>query len=54
MNLTPSLQSAPLEERRRWLIDLEEQLLAHRDELARIITLEQGKPLTEVQATAIV
>jgi succinate-semialdehyde dehydrogenase/glutarate-semialdehyde dehydrogenase len=39
--------AAPVAERRRWLLDVQAALLAHRDELARIITLEQGKPFKE-------
>ncbi len=37
----------PPEERRRWLTNLYELMIAHQQELARIITLEQGKPLKE-------
>lgn len=33
--------------RRGWLVAIHDALLAHRPELARIITLEQGKPLKE-------
>ncbi|MBM3880554.1 MAG: aldehyde dehydrogenase family protein [Verrucomicrobia bacterium] len=36
-----------LEQRRDWLAALEGRLLAAKDELARIITLENGKPLRE-------
>ncbi|MBI3852742.1 MAG: NAD-dependent succinate-semialdehyde dehydrogenase [Verrucomicrobia bacterium] len=34
-------------ERQNWLLAITELLLEHREELARIITLEQGKPLKE-------
>ena len=37
----------PLAERRAWLTGIVHALAEQRDELARIITLEQGKPLTE-------
>lgn len=37
----------PLAERRTWLAGITRALEEHRDELARIITLEQGKPLKE-------
>ncbi len=47
---------APLPSRRAWLTSIHDLLLEHRDELARIITLEHGKPLaealTEVDYTA--
>ncbi len=33
--------------RRRWLEDLHQALLQYKEEIARIITLEQGKPLQE-------
>ncbi|MGH9162632.1 MAG: NAD-dependent succinate-semialdehyde dehydrogenase [Vicinamibacteraceae bacterium] len=36
-----------LEQRRRWLSGIADRLLAHTSTLARIITLEQGKPLKE-------
>ena len=39
----------PTGERKQWLVDIHSKLLANRDELARIITLEQGKPLKEAQ-----
>ncbi len=35
--------------RRRWLLGHAEQLVAERDELARIITAENGKPLAEAR-----
>ncbi len=34
-------------ERSRWLAKIAESLISHKDELGRIITLEQGKPLKE-------
>ena len=37
----------PLPERKMWLAGIVRALAEHREELARIITLEQGKPLTE-------
>ena len=37
----------PLAERQAWLAGIVRALAEHRDELARIITLEQGKPLKE-------
>jgi len=37
----------PLAERRVWLAEIVRALAAPREELARIITLEQGKPLKE-------
>ena len=36
-----------LTQRRDWLVRIHDQLLENRDELGRIITLEQGKPLKE-------
>lgn len=39
-----------LEERRNWLKNIHEGLAEYREELARIITLEQGKPLAESRA----
>lgn len=38
---------SPLEERAQWLSRIHELLLAHKQEMGRIITLEQGKPLKE-------
>jgi succinate-semialdehyde dehydrogenase/glutarate-semialdehyde dehydrogenase len=35
------------DERRAWLLGIHERMLAHRDTLARTITLENGKPLRE-------
>ena len=40
---------APPATRAGWLNAIAETLLAHRDELARIITLENGKPLAEAK-----
>lgn len=40
----------PVDERRRWLTAIDEMLMANKEELARIITLEQGKPLKESRA----
>ncbi|HZP84346.1 MAG TPA: NAD-dependent succinate-semialdehyde dehydrogenase [Chthonomonadaceae bacterium] len=40
-------QPPPLEQRREWLRAITALLLEHKEELARIITLEQGKPLAE-------
>ncbi len=37
----------PIEVRRRWLEGLYRELMTHKEEVARIITLEQGKPLKE-------
>ncbi len=37
----------PLEQRRAWLMKMVDLLTANKSELARVITLEQGKPLTE-------
>ncbi|MCS7033636.1 MAG: aldehyde dehydrogenase family protein, partial [Phycisphaerae bacterium] len=37
----------PLEQRRNWLLAIHDALLREKTELARIITLEQGKPLKE-------
>src|ERR1051326_3768435 len=37
----------PLAQRKRWLEQIVDLLLANKQELARIITLEQGKPLKE-------
>lgn len=42
--------SAPLETRRAWLEGIRDRLLAHQETLARIITLENGKPLREARA----
>lgn len=43
-----AVRGAPaLQDRRRWLLRIEQLLLQHKHELARIITLEQGKPLAE-------
>lgn len=42
-----SCAAPPLAERRTWLTGIARALGQHRDELARIITLEQGKPLKE-------
>jgi succinate-semialdehyde dehydrogenase/glutarate-semialdehyde dehydrogenase len=39
-------------QRREWLQKIEQALLAEREELGRIITLEQGKPLREAIAEA--
>jgi len=39
--------SPSTDQRRRWLSGIHDLLLKHKDELARIITLEQGKPLKE-------
>src|SRR5690606_30497447 len=36
-----------IERRARWLRDIADQLLKNKAELGRIITLENGKPLTE-------
>ncbi|MCX8089717.1 MAG: NAD-dependent succinate-semialdehyde dehydrogenase [Verrucomicrobiae bacterium] len=41
---------APLEARRAWLEGIRDRLLAHRETLARTITLENGKPLREARA----
>src|SRR6476661_854604 len=41
------VQPAPLEQRREWLRAITALLLEQKEELARIITLEQGKPLAE-------
>lgn len=40
---------APLAQRAAWLIAIADALLANRDELARIITLENGKPIGEAK-----
>ncbi len=40
-------QTASAEQREQWLRSLAAALAEHREDLARIITLEQGKPLTE-------
>ena len=40
-------QDASPDERRRWLRDIHDLLMTNKQELARIITLEQGKPLKE-------
>lgn len=43
-----SLAATPtLAERSAWLSAIADRLMTHKDELARIITLEQGKPLKE-------
>ncbi len=42
-----AVAAPPLAERRTWLAGIARALTGHRDELARIITLEQGKPLKE-------
>lgn len=43
-----AMAEAPSPGRRaRWLTDMGDAMLAHKDELARIITLENGKPLAE-------
>jgi succinate-semialdehyde dehydrogenase/glutarate-semialdehyde dehydrogenase len=39
-----------LQTRGAWLVDIADQLLSHQEEFARIITLEQGKPLGEAAA----
>jgi succinate-semialdehyde dehydrogenase/glutarate-semialdehyde dehydrogenase len=41
--------SPPPQERREWLLALHQSLLENKAELARIITLEHGKPLKESQ-----
>jgi len=41
------LARASLDERARWLTQIHQALLENKHELARIITLEQGKPLKE-------
>jgi len=43
-------EPASLAHRRKWLRDIAAHLLDEREELGRIITLEQGKPLTEAMA----
>ena len=40
-------QDVSRDERRRWLREVHEQLMANKQDLARIITLEQGKPIKE-------
>src|SRR5262245_34580128 len=40
-------QIPEIERRRSWLVGIADLLTTHRSELARIITLEQGKPLRE-------
>jgi succinate-semialdehyde dehydrogenase/glutarate-semialdehyde dehydrogenase len=40
-------QPTPLEQRREWLRAITSLMLENKEELARIITLEQGKPLKE-------
>lgn len=40
----------PIEERKEWLRKIHDGLLGNREEIARIITLEQGKPLAESRA----
>lgn len=40
-------ETIPVDVRRRWLLGIVKLLNDHREELARIITLEQGKPLKE-------
>jgi succinate-semialdehyde dehydrogenase/glutarate-semialdehyde dehydrogenase len=43
-----AMQSTPtLDQRRQWLISIGDQLLQNINEIARIITLEHGKPLAE-------
>lgn len=41
---------ASLEQRRKWLEQIDHALLASRDELGRILTMEHGKPWTEGKA----
>lgn len=41
------LSPVPATERERWLRAIHQMLLEHKHEIARIITLEQGKPLKE-------
>jgi succinate-semialdehyde dehydrogenase / glutarate-semialdehyde dehydrogenase len=43
-------EPASLTQRRKWLRDIAAHLLDEREELGRIVTLEQGKPLTEAMA----
>ncbi len=40
-------RDCPAEQRRHWLSQLHDLMMQHQRELARIITLEQGKPLKE-------
>ncbi|SFL86935.1 NAD-dependent succinate-semialdehyde dehydrogenase [Marinobacter zhejiangensis] len=42
-------QPYPLEIRKQWLEEIREALLTHRDELARILCSEHGKPLAEAR-----
>jgi succinate-semialdehyde dehydrogenase/glutarate-semialdehyde dehydrogenase len=46
----PGWSALPAKERARLLRALAELMLERRDDLARLLTLEQGKPLTESQA----
>ncbi|MBL9126665.1 MAG: NAD-dependent succinate-semialdehyde dehydrogenase [Verrucomicrobiales bacterium] len=39
----------PAEERRRWLLEIHDRLLASKEDFARIITGENGKPLAEAR-----
>ncbi|HWB55251.1 MAG TPA: NAD-dependent succinate-semialdehyde dehydrogenase [Tepidisphaeraceae bacterium] len=43
-------QPVPIDRRRQWLDGLYELLMSHKEDLAKIITLEQGKPLKESRA----
>ena len=45
----PAWSHKPWEERRRLLIALADALTRHQDEFARLMTLEQGKPLMQAQ-----
>ena len=45
----PGWSAVPFEERRKKLIELADAIAARKDEFARTLTMEQGKPLAEAQ-----
>lgn len=45
----PAWAALPLPERQRYVIRIGETLIAHQDELARLLTREQGKPLAQAR-----
>ncbi|HLI63101.1 MAG TPA: aldehyde dehydrogenase family protein [Terriglobales bacterium] len=49
----PSWAAMPISERRAMLMQVAERVEAHADELSRILTAEQGKPLSEAKREAL-
>ncbi|MEX2671097.1 MAG: NAD-dependent succinate-semialdehyde dehydrogenase [Phycisphaeraceae bacterium] len=45
-------QPASIDERREWLLRIDAALRKHKDEIARILTMEMGKPLKEARGEA--